>query len=467
MRVDTRNVVRLIELMAFLVATAAIAAHSPGHVSMDTSIQLYEAATNKSISWNPPFMSALMGWLGGGAVATAGLVWLNTVLIYGAYVITARAMGQFREGSSAARISIWRVVVAGMLILNPVIAMYVGIVWKDVLFAAFLTASAAFGISACVGSHRERWIAGLISILLLAPALLIRQQGIFMTPLLLFVPVLALSSTLRHPRRIALAAILIFVAAVLAFGSMANSKIKGNEGRSSSQGFRSIMVFDMIGIVNFSKRSAEEFSFPISEAQLLAVRSVYQPSRIDYIARNSLAEGWLSTLPQGELKQAWWLLVKQNPKAYIRHKLTAYATLLGLRGIEATQPVHIGVDGNVEYLKAASMTPGVDARDQFAYQISSIFFSWPIYRHAFWLVALGACAVALARTRLPRRLKWIGVVIALATLLFFLSYLPTAISSDFRYLFATIPLITLISLILILGAGANGEVVDSYAKGRK
>jgi hypothetical protein len=465
--VNKQSTVRMLEILVFLVSTATIAAHSPGHVSMDSSIQLYEAATSRSVSWNPPFMSALMAWFGGGQVATAALVWLNAVLIYGAYAVTAHAMHQMHDRTEVAKVAIWKIVVAAMLILNPVVAMYVGIVWKDVLFAAFLTASAAFGIAAGIGSNRKRWISGLISIIFLAPALLIRQQGVFMAPLLIFVPVVALYSTFRSPRWAASLMVLFFAATVVLFSSMASSKIKGDDGRSSSQGFRSIMVFDMIGTVSFSRRSASEFAVPISEEQLLAVRSVYQPSRIDYIARNPLAEGWLAQLPQSKLRAAWWALVKQNPVAYARHKLTAYFTLLGLRGVEPTQPIHIGVDGNTDFLKAASMQPGVDARNQFVYRISSGLLGWPIYRHYFWLLALVTCGVALYRATLPGWLKRIGAIMTAATFLFFLSYLPTAISSDFRYLFAVIPLTTLIMLVLLLGSKPNGAATATRAQDGK
>ena len=154
-------------------------------------------------------------------------------------------------------------------------------------------------------------------------------------------------------------------------------------------------------------------------------------------------------------------MIKQNPKAYFRHKITAYATLLGLRGIEPTQPVHIGVDGNVEYLRAASMAPGVDARGRLSYELSSRLFRWPIYRHAFWLAMLIACAAALLYVRLMREIKIIAILVVAAVILFFASYLPTMISSDFRYLFSVIPLITLVLLIIFLGSGVNYDSLNS------
>lgn len=80
----------LITAASFVMACAVVALHAPGHVSMDTSIQLYEAHTGLSVSWNPQFMSALMQWLGG----LSTLVWisvLRTVPLNYAYTVMALA----------------------------------------------------------------------------------------------------------------------------------------------------------------------------------------------------------------------------------------------------------------------------------------------------------------------------------------------------------------------------------------
>jgi uncharacterized membrane protein len=89
------------------------------------------------------------------------------------------------------------------------------------------------------------------------------------------------------------------------------------------------------------------------------------------------------------------------------------------------------------------------------------FFSWPIYRHAFWMLSLIVIVAVGALKISPGPVKAIGGVIALATVLMYGSFLPTSIASDFRYLFATIPLVMMLGLILLFGAGekrvAEGE----------
>ena len=61
------------------------------------------------------------------------------------------------------------------------------------------------------------------------------------------------------------------------------------------------------------------------------------------------------------------------------------------------------------------------------------------------IVICGACA------GLPKRLSFVGALIATATLAMYASYLPTAIAADFRYLFAAIPLVMLLALAVLFG----------------
>ena len=123
-----------------------------------------------------------------------------------------------------------------------------------------------------------------------------------------------------------------------------------------------------------------------------------------------------------------------------------------MRGIEKCLPVHIGVDGNNEYLKAVGITPTRDSRDMLVYTLASKFFQWPVYRHWFYALGLLAAVAVLALVTLPPRFKAMAWVLAAASGLFYLSYLPTAISCDFRYLYSGVCLVTLLWLVVIAGA---------------
>jgi len=456
---DSGRASRLIVLITFVLACSAIALHVPGQISMDTSIQLYEASIGQSLSWNPPFMSALLRWLGGGEFGTSMIVLINSVLLYGAFAVVAITLLQVRASQGEGRIATWRAALALLLILNPIVFIYVGIVWKDVLFASFLTAACAFAIAASIGSLFRRYICVVFSILLLAAGYHTRQHGMFMAPILLCVPILASWSFMPNRRvQCALVVFTLFVVSVAGLQHQVNSSIKGADDRASSVGFRGIMQYDIAGIISDSKRPYAEFATPISAEQYAAIQSAYSPVRVDYLGLNPVVGEWLAGMPGATLPHAWWEMIKQNPVAYFQHKVTAYATLLGLRGIEGTLPVHVGIEGNKAYLESVGIKTGTNSRSQKVFDFAVKFFNWPIYCHAFWLFALFALAFVGARATLPKPFKAMGGVIALATLTFYGAFLPTTLASDFRYLFGAIPLIMVLGLILLLGSGERKAV---------
>ncbi|POA55089.1 MULTISPECIES: hypothetical protein [unclassified Pseudomonas] len=447
---------KLIILLTFLLAGVAIAIHAPGQISMDTSIQLFEAHNGQSVSWSPPFMSALLNWLGGGEISTALLVLLNTILLYGAFAIIALTMLQIRAARGLAHIATWRVVAGLLLIMNPIIFIYVGIVWKDVLFASLLTAGCACAIAATIGSPLRRYGCIGLSLVLLGAGFQARQQGVFMAPILVLAIIFAVYS-FKPTKKLITASIIIalFVGVVTGIQNKVNSTVKGADDRASSVGFRNIMQFDLAGIISDTSRPYGELVYPVTDEQFAAIKSAYDPSRIDFLDLNPVVHNWLASIPSDELKHQWWEMVKQNFGAYLQHRATTFATLIGLRGLNGTLPVFIGVDGNPDYLAAVGITLGTGKRAQKVYDIAVSFFNWPIYRHFFWMGSLVVIAAVGARSVLPLSIKLIGATIALATLLLYVSFLPTTIASDFRYLFGGIPLVMTLGFILLFGAARS------------
>ncbi|QOU03685.1 hypothetical protein WLF14_22830 [Pseudomonas fluorescens] len=456
--INSSSVSRLIILLTFVLACAAIAMHAPGQMSMDTSIQLYEAHIGRSVSWGPPFMSALLRWLGGGELSAAMFVMINSILLYGAFAVVVLTMLQMRAAQGLRDVPTWRVLAAFLLIMNPIVFIYSGIVWKDVLFASLLTASSACAIAATVGSPLRRyWCIGL-SIIFLSAGYQTRQQGVFMAPVLLLSLIVALYS-FKSTKKILGASLIIvlFASAVLGIQHQANSTVTGAGDRASSVGFRSIIQFDLAGIISNSKLPPNQLANPVTQEQLAAIKSVYDPSRIDFLDLNPVVRAWFAAIPSETLRHEWWEMVKQNPSAYMEHRFTTYATLLGLRGLNGTLPVFVGVEGNPEYLAASGVRQGTTPRAQRIYDMAVSFFSWPIYRHVFWMAALIVIVAIGARRISPGPVKTIGGVIALATLLMYGSFLPTSIASDFRYLFATIPLVMVLGLILLFGVEKKSD----------
>lgn len=466
--IDSRRASAALLVLAALLATVASALHWPGHVSMDTSIQLYEASIGKSVGWQPPFTAALMKWLGGGEAATGKIVLLCSLLTYGTLAYAAAAILRLRATLGDPRVEVWRVGVCALLLFNPVVFVYVGIVWKDVLFASVLTAAAGLSFAAAVSPLRHGLALSLAATVLLAIAMQVRQQGVFMAPVLLLLPIVAIVGSRGWPRRrralcaIALAG--VFLVSLALTRALVADAIRGAGIESSMVGFRAIMSFDIAGTVAHSGTATEALPVAISTEQRAAVRRAYAGRNIDLLALDPVAWAWLGAFTDERRKEVWLSLIRHEPAAFLGHKWEAFRNVLDLNGLQGCLPLHIGVDGNSDYLRAVGITEGRDARDLVVYAIASAFFDWPLYRHWFYALALLLAAAAMALVTLPPRLKPMCAVMALAAALFYLSFLPTAIACDFRYLYGGIPLITMLWTVLLAGGSARPSPASAARK---
>lgn len=444
-----------LSLLAAMLAIAAVALHVPGQASMDTSIALEEARVGRSVSWGPPFMSALLRWLGGGEIATAAFVLLCCAATYGSLAIASRATLARRIAAGSPYLSAWRLAIVSLLFLNPVIFIYVGIVWKDVLLASTLMAgtAAAYAAWASRGWAALAWAIG--SWTLLAVGMDIRQQGIFMSPCLALVPLAALANNPATKRLPAwgrcLLGLVVFLSALIATRSAVQVAIQPPDGTLSNLGYQIVMNFDLAGMVCKSTVPTAELAVPITDEQRAAVRSSHASDRIDKVGKNPIANIWFGSL--GDKRFHYWLaMVKQNPMSYLRHRLEAFGFLLNVEGIDGCLPLCIGVEGNPDFLKQSGIPAVRDARDRLLYRVAATYFNWPIYRHWFWLLVLMAAGGNLWRIGVHSAIFHMAWPIAAACFLLYLSYLPTALACDFRYLYPVIPLLTLVWCLMLLGA---------------
>jgi hypothetical protein len=459
LRFGTRAASAILAATAALLALVALFVHLPGQASMDTSVQLYEASLGQSVSWNPPMMSALMRWLGGGERALAALVIVSSLCTYGA-LATVAGVGLSSRGAGE-RLLGWRVALALLVLANPVLLVFVGIVWKDVLFASLLVACVALSFLAASLPARGRLLLALFVAAVLGVAEQVRQQGMFMAPLLLALPVIALVQGRALPRArqllLGVMVVAMFVLSLLASRALVERTIRGNEGASSSVGFRSIMNYDLVGMIVRSRTPTAELPVPVTEAQRAALAQAYSSYRIDYLGGSAAASAYLDGMDAPALRHAWTTMLRAEPGAYLAHRLSVFRALTDVDGVDNCLPVHIGIDGNSEYLRAAGVREGIDARDQALFDFVQHVRGWPLYRHWFYLLGLVVLVAATLKASLPAPFRGMLLVVGAAVGLFYLSFLPTAISCDFRYLYGAIPLLSTMCLLLLTAhAGPAG-----------
>ncbi|GJH26018.1 hypothetical protein [Caballeronia novacaledonica] len=436
--------------LAALLAALAIALHAPGQLSYDSVTQLYEASIGRSVSWNPPFMSAMLAWLGGGTVASSVFVALNACATYGAFVIVIR---------SAPAISATRALFCSIVLTNPVVFAYVGIVWKDVLFASW----AVLTFATCLAAQRTqstsvRFALVALAAIFLGVGALIRQQGVFMAPIFLLAPLGIVWSTWRRARRIQLIVVsaLLFVVAWAVTGQLVNRTIGGNDGRAMAAAPAIVQTFDIAGMVVRMSTPDAMATFPgLTADDDKQIRERYVPDRVDFLAIPTLKPDLLRAAGGQSLTPVWLNGIKTHPMAYVRHRVSSIMSLLDLRDINKCLPIQVGVEGAAEYLEHLNLRAESSARARFLYSKLRTMFAYPVWRN--WLyVAIMAIVTGILlfkRNGVAGPTRLVVWVYLLAMWVFLASFLPTTIACDFRYLYPIIPLITAILLTLFSRSG--------------
>lgn len=432
--------------------------HYPGHVSTDASMQLWEAWRGESVTWNPPAMSAMLRWLGAGPDAAGRMMTLNAVITYAA-LAGAGAWLIVRHRDHRAAVTWARALLVVLVLANPVLFLYLGIVWKDVLFSTLIVGGTALGLVACAEHGRSKWILALCSAALLGVSVEVRQQGIIMAPVLAAIPVIAVafgrSGRLldRMAAAVVPAAVFLFVM-LLVQGAVART-IHTPPEYGSAVGFNGLMQYDTAGMIAMSRTPSARLPVPMTEELRAEIRAVYTPDRGDYMWTSAAVTTWLSEPGYDGVRQRWRTLVVNEPEAYVRHKFGAFRSILNVDGVMDCLPVHVGIDGPHENLRAIGMEPGLDRYDQSLYYFAKSIFRWPVYRHWVYAVALLAAGVVTFAFLRRSRLKAGIIVAGVATGLLYLSFLPTSIACDFRYLFAAACMVSLIWISLVCSLWAK------------
>jgi hypothetical protein len=427
--------------IAAILAALAIAMHAPGQLSYDSVTQLYEASIGRSVSWNPPFMSALLNWLGGGMVASSIFVALNACASYGAFVIVIR---------SVPRMSIWGALFCSILVTNPVVFAYVGILWKDVLFGSWAVLTFAMCVAAQrTPSRAARFVLVALVSILLGTGALIRQQGIFMAPLLLLAPLGITWTTWRgmHKVRALVVSVVLFVLAWAVAGHLVNRTIIGNDDRAIAAAPAIMQTFDIAGmVVRLSPQDAKA-TFPgLTGEDYEAIRQRYTPDRVDFLDIPTLKPDLLRAAGSASLTPVWLNGIREHPTAYVRHRISTILSLLDLHDINKCLPIQVGIEGPADYLRQLGLNGERSGRAQFLYAKLHALFAFPVWQNWLYVLIMVTVTGIVAFKKSPVRL--VNGFYLFGLWAFVGSFLPAAIACDFRYLYPIIPPIMAILMTL-------------------
>jgi len=355
------------------------------------------------------------------------------------------------ESPSGERPAAWKRLLALALALNPVFMFYAGILWKDVMLAT-MALVASTGL--LLASRRAGWArATLIATAMLSISTLplLRQQGFLLAVPLAFAAAKIAASGNRGRRAVAigLACLLVMVGASTTFDHVAKRTIEPLPSSPLSVGLVTIRAYDIAGMVANAKSGDPSEWSGAGEDVKAQLRRLYSAQRIDTFWHDPIVRSYVNELSNETSLALWWAGIRHDPWAYLSHRAAAFAYLLGFRDLSGCVPAYWGVAAPAEYLAWASLTEEMDPRDRLIGRWSQALHPTPVFRHWFYLALLSVAALRVARGYAGDTIVPLAMVAAAG--LYFVSYAPTTIACDFRYLYPTAVLATALLIWTLLG----------------
>jgi hypothetical protein len=425
-------------------ATLTVAVHYPGQMSLDTILQLYDGQTRTYVSNQPPAMSFLLNILTPG-----GMLVMNVTL----YALSVAAL---LKGSRA----VVQAKMAATLILffYPVIALYNGILWKDVLFAN-LALSGFLLLPLRIGVVQRRWL--VLSGALFGLGCLVRQQGILVAVIgvfaILTIPLqnrgtLGRALSLTYWGGAAFATVLFLSAAVSA------TAIRDQSLAGIGPLFQ-IAVFDLAGINAYGGGVAYPLLRQAGVDQMALQRKFanYEADRVESIAEDYGPRGPFYGIPIRVIFRQWWSAVREHPSLYLRHRIELFKWLIGLRDTTRCLPIYAGVSPEPGALvRWLGLKPGLTWRARLVTMAERhfLFLYKPI---EYAIIAISLIGYLLWR-RAPDKATVIWLQVA--GLAYLSSYFLIGIACDFRYAYFLVvaAVVGLTDTLLLRRCGSPGRV---------
>jgi len=407
-----------------------LGANLPGHMTVDSVIQLFEGRNGVHLTFNPPIMAWLLGRFddlvpGTGLYVTACAALLSASLL---------GLAALRPRTSWIGV----VLTAGVL-LTPQLVVYQAIVWKDVLFANLSVAGFL-----CVAFAVRDWtrptariLPLATAVLLLAAAGLARQNGLICD----LMAALALAWAARGGgwRSSALWGAGFFAVVLLtnhAIG-LAVQPPGTTMASDTRKGVRVLEHYDIVGALAHDPKLRLDVVAKTQPAAAAQIRTrgvrVYSPQRVDTLQEDPGFPRALWDLPDDLAQAQWRDIVVHHTGAYLAHRFDVFRWMVAPPDIDRCLPYTTGVDGPPDMMAALDLPHGWEPQDTAMGNYVTWFIDTPLYSH----IVYGAVALGVALILMLRR-DPVDVVIAammLAGLGFAASFFLISVACDFRYLY--------------------------------
>ncbi len=289
----------------------------PGVMTYDAKYIYIATKAAQPGDWQSPAMVAIWKWIDPLAPGAASM-FLPIVTIYWlAFLLLALSI--------AARSLL---LAAGLLILAalPPAFTLLGIIWRDVLFAAAWLMATVLAWTMRERAAAMRLPAQLVALGFAALGILLRPNALFAVPVLALYILWPVAFRLRR-------AALVYIPLVIAFYALVPLVYYGALNAKKENPLHSVFVFDLGGISHFTKQN----QFPVTftpEQNALLINGCYQPTLWDIYWNRDPCKFVMAKV-EGEkifgtpiLSSAWLRAVTSHPIAYLQHRAAFMSTFL-------------------------------------------------------------------------------------------------------------------------------------------
>jgi hypothetical protein len=409
---ETRRVPLLIAAMTTAGFALTLYVFYPGIMTFDALYIYKDMAKGFYGDWQSPVMIVLWSLVDPIAPGSGSILLLTVTLYWLTFGVVALTI---------ARRSPWLALLLPLLALSPPAFVFVGIIWRDVLFAIAWLLAAALVFAAADRGCKLRAPVQAIGLGLLAFGVLLRPNALAAAPILAaYILWPAFFSWKR--------AAVLYVPAALGLFGLVQVVYYDVINATRQQPLHPIMVFDLGGISHFANQNVFPGSWTADETALIT-HGCYQPIAWDiywtqepcHFVMDRLEREKLFASPA--LTDAWKRAIVSYPTAYLAHRATFMWTFL--TGANLTMWT---LD-----LDDTSKTAFADNPRLMALKaLHDALKPTPLFRTGTWLLLdTVVCLFAWRRRNTPAGAFALGV--CGSAIVYMMTFFAVGVATDFRY----------------------------------
>lgn len=384
----------------------------PGVMNYDARYVYADSLKGAYGDWQSPVMTWLWALIDPLASGSASMFLAIVTTYWLSILILALAIA--RQSRRAA-------IALCVLALSPPLFSLLGIIWRDVLFAAVWMLAAAIVYASRLSAPVSQRIGQAIGLGLLILGVLLRPNALAAAPML--------AAFIIWPARVHLlrTALTFLPVMFVLYGTVKAVYYSALDAKRQNP-LHSILVFDLGGVTHFSKANQFPVEWTPDESKALVTRcydpaiwNVYWNGDCRFVMGKIEHETALFGTPA--LTRAWIKAITSNPVSHLKHRLSFFWRFiarqnLGMWTEDIERPGHHVFEDRPAFNALRTVHDALQ--------------STPLFRIWFWLALnVLACLLVWRRRDTPNGAFVIGV--CGSAILYVMSFLPLGVAAEFRY----------------------------------